>query len=362
MKILHIIPSFASGGAEHVVLNYLIDWKKYSEDSVMALSLYGKTGSINDEIIEQNSLNVVYADCEYNNKKQIINAIRKAIKSFKPDIIHSHMRILPYVYLAAIGKKVRIIHTIHTDPEVNSDGKIFYFDKYCFKRKKVQPICLNIEMAKKANKLYGITKTEYLYNGIRISEYSGLQSEDKARIRQSIGIGKDEKVVGHVGRFVKIKNQRLIIEVFSEYLKEHSNSKLLLIGEGPELEINKKLAKEKHIEDRVIFAGARADVPKLLQIMDVYIFPSVVEGLGISVIEAQAACLPCVISDIIPKEAVVSDNVIRVGLDEDVSKWVEALDGKRSKEPFYSIEMFDIKNINDKLRFIYNNEHYTTGI
>ncbi len=355
MKILHIIPSFALGGAEHVVINYLLDWKRFSDDEIMALSMYGRLGNINDKIIDDNKLNVRYANCQKNNKKQIIRAIKAAIEEYKPDVIHSHMRILPYVYLASIGKRIRIVHTIHTEPEVNSAGKILYFDKFCFSRKRVQPICLNIEMAERANRLYGISKTEHLYNGIRLAEYTGLSKDEKMDLRKSFGINENDTVIGHVGRFVRIKNQKLIVEAFSEYLKINPDSKLLLVGIGPELDNIKNLVLQKDIEDKVIFAGARADVPKILQIMNKYIFPSIVEGLGISVIEAQAAGLPCVISNIIPKEAVVSDNVIRADLNADISEWVSALSGIGAKEKSFPIESFDINNINNKLRSIYKN-------
>jgi len=354
MRILHIIPSFASGGAEHVVVNYIIDWEQFTEDEMMALSLYKKTGSINDQIIIDKDLNVKYADCKYNNKIEMIKAIQNATNEFKPDVIHSHMRILPYVYLATLGRKIRIVHTIHTEPEVNSSGRIFYFDRFCFRRLRVHPICLNKEMANRANKLYRIEKTEHLYNGIRLSEYSGLSEDNKKQLRNSLGINEDETVIGHVGRFVPIKNHQLIVEVFSEYVKKHQNSKLLLIGEGPEFNNIKVLAEQKNLADKVVFTGVRSDVPQLLQIMDKYIFPSKVEGLGISVIEAQAAGLPCVISNIIPVESVVSDSVTRVNLDDGIDVWVNALEGNiPCIEKTMDLKCYSNTVINNNLRNIY---------
>ena len=353
MKILHILPNFAAGGAERVVLYYLIDWMQIHEDEMSALALYSDKGTIFDEEIKKLSLNVEYANCKPNNILDIIGAIRKKVRDYKPDVIHSHMRLLPYVALATTGLKVRIVHTFHTEPEVSSAGKILFFDRFCLKHCNVIPVCLNEEMAERANKLYRINFSRFLYNGIRLEDYCSLDIIEKEKLKASLGVT-DKYVIGHVGRYVKIKNHDLIVRVFNEYLKINPNAMLLLVGDGPEYENIKKMVAKLGIESSVKMLGVRSDVPKLLQIMDCFIFPSIVEGLGISVIEAQAAGVPCIISNIIPAEAVATDMVTRINLQAPLSTWVAAIQGKIDKEiPCHQIDDFDIKCINKKLKEIY---------
>lgn len=354
MRILHIIPSFASGGAERMVLNYLMNWTQFSNDQVSALALLSNSGSIFDKQIEEKNLDVIYGNCKINNRFRIVCTIRKVINEKKPDIIHSHMRILPYVCLATIGTKTKIVHTIHTTPEVSSSGKIRLFDTFCFKYLKITPICLNKEMAQRANKLYGISSSKYLYNGIQLSEYTSFNKKEKIALRKKLNIPEDAYIVGHIGRFVPIKNHELIINAFSILKKTKEDAHLILIGEGPEVNYYKNIVEAKGLKNCVHFLGTRIDVPELLQIMDVFIFPSKVEGLGISLIEAQAAGLPCVVSDRIPTEAIVSDDVIRIRLTDDINLWAKALngDGRRTKK-HGSLENFDISKVNEKLRGIY---------
>ena len=359
MRILHIIPNFASGGAERVLLNYLIDWKEmFPTDVIVGMALFSYKGSIFDDEIIEKHIQVEYSNCENGNFFEYISTIHKKVKAFQPDIIHSHMRILPYVYLATLGTGIRIIHTIHTEPEVHAAGKQFALERKCIKSNRVLPVCLTKDLAKRANKLYNINKCEYLYNGIFLERYIDLDAKQRLQLRNQLQIPTDATVIGHVGRFVPIKNHQLIVNAFEAYHKEIDNqSFLILIGEGEEYERIKNLVKQKRLDNFVRMLGVRRDVPHLLQIMNKFIFPSVNEGLGISFIEAQAAGLECVISDAIPNEAIVTNKVYRVSLHDEIKMWVKALAGKCEKEiPFNSLEEFDRRSINMKLRRIYENE------
>lgn len=356
IKVLHIIPSFASGGAERVLLGYLKDFKDDNDIELYALALGKKESSIFDKEIEESNLHIEYAEVDISSRfsffKRVI-AVRKSVKKIKPDIIHSHLRTLPYVVTATLFKKVKRIHTIHSVPKISSAGKILFLDTLCFRRFKVLPICLNKEFANEAKKLYKIDFCEFLYNGIDIEKYQGLQN--KEQLRNEFGIPKDAFVLGHVGRFVPIKNHKFIIDVFNNIIKENSNSYLLLVGEGPEQTRIKQMCIELGINNNVIFVGTRMDVNNILQIMNAFIFPSINEGLGIALIEAQAAALRCVASDTIPKEAIVSSNAILLSLD-DPEEWSRKLtDKEHLNSGFSGIENFSIVEINKKLKDIYLN-------
>ena len=147
-------------------------------------------------------------------------------------------------------------------------------------------------------------------------------------MRDQLGLN-DKYVIGNVGRFNKQKNHQYLINLFYEYAKTDESAVLLLVGEGELMEQFEREVQDKNIEDKVLFLGARKDVPHLLQAMDCYVFPSLYEGLGISLVEAQAAGLPCIASSTIPEESKVTDNVVYLDFSE-TTKWVETI--KSSKE------------------------------
>lgn len=149
-------------------------------------------------------------------------------------------------------------------------------------------------------------------------------------MRQQLGI-KDEIVVGNVGRLCYQKNQTFLLRVFAEFLKVRPNSRLILVGEGEDRDKLQKEAALLCITDKVNFWGTTDHVEQFYWAMDVFVFPSIFEGLGIAVVEAQAAGLPVICSDSIPKEACILNSVKKVPLRFGVDKWVEALeDSQRS--------------------------------
>lgn len=145
--------------------------------------------------------------------------------------------------------------------------------------------------------------------------------EMATQVREELGILKDSLVVGHVGRFDPPKNHEFLLRVFA---KLPENTRLLLVGDGQLRQAAEKQAAELGIADRVIFTGIRGDVPRLLQAMDVFVFPSIYEGLPVSLIEAQAASLPCLISDKVPIECKKTDLVRQIPLAAGEESWAEA--------------------------------------
>ncbi|MBE7011639.1 MAG: glycosyltransferase family 1 protein [Ruminococcaceae bacterium] len=354
IKVLHIISNFSSGGAERVLLGYMKDLKDDPEVELYALALGKNMGSIFDNEIEKLNLNVKYANIsgKFVALKRM-RAIRKMVKEIKPDIIHSHLRLVPFATFSTLFcGKLKRIHTIHTVPEVEHAGKLGRVMDICYRHMNVLPICLNRELAKDAEKLYGIPFCEFLYNGIDISKYSGFEGKDG--LREKYGIPKDAYVVGHVGRFVPIKNHEFIIDVFNEVVKLKDNAYLILVGEGQEMVNIKEKCKRLGIEDRVVFTGACTNVHEILQIMDGFIFPSKKEGLGIALIEAQAAGCYCVVSDTVPEEAYVSGRLKPLSLNDKPENWAKALvDEEEMSDKRNELNAFSIEGVNDKLRNIY---------
>lgn len=172
------------------------------------------------------------------------------------------------------------------------------------------------------NKAYRNGSVAILHNGVDLDVFCYTPDAGKS-IRDEFKIPDSVKVIGHIGRFMKQKNHEFLIDIFSEIHKCDKNTCLLLVGNGELQEQIKDRVKEKGLQDCVIFAGVRADIPQLLSAMDVFLFPSLYEGMPNTVIEAQATGLPCVISDSITREADITGTVQYVSLNESDSVWAE---------------------------------------
>jgi glycosyltransferase involved in cell wall biosynthesis len=142
-------------------------------------------------------------------------------------------------------------------------------------------------------------------------------------------------VIAHTGRFVEQKNHSFLIDIALEVTKRQPNSRFLLIGEGPLRPAIEQKAARLGLRENVVFAGLRPDIPRLLMgAADLFLFPSLSEGLGLALAEAQAAGVPCVCSDGLPPEADVAPPLVqRLSLSEPASVWAEALLALGSRRP-----------------------------
>ena len=174
----------------------------------------------------------------------------------------------------------------------------------------------------------------------------------RKEIRKRYGIKDDDFVIGHVGRFYPQKNHDFLIDVFYEIRKQRANAKLLLLGDGPLQDKIRQKINSLGIADSVIFAGLQKDPAPFYSAMDVFCFPSLWEGLGIVLLEAQYNGLPCVVSEVIPKEVLISNFLTYTTFDAD--EWKRNTFfymGKRNVK--ITCDAFDIKHCIEKLRMLY---------
>ncbi len=150
----------------------------------------------------------------------------------------------------------------------------------------------------------------------------GFFPEERALTRRSLGLER-AFIVGHVGRFDVAKNHAFILKVFREVLARVPEARLLLVGDGDTRPSVEALIADYGLEEQVILLGTRHDVPSLLQAMDVFLFPSLLEGLGISLIEAQCTGLPGITSNRVPREVGITDLVTFLDLKDTEEKWAE---------------------------------------
>lgn len=171
---------------------------------------------------------------------------------------------------------------------------------------------------------------QVMHNAIDVARYQ-YNEVIRKEVRQELHI-EGRYVIGHVGRFRLQKNHDFLVDIFAAYHTKHPGSVLMLVGEGDELESIEEKVRKLNLQDDVIFTGGRMDVNRMMQAMDVFVFPSLYEGLPVTMIEAQAAGLPCIMSDRVPEECVLTDLVQINSLSDSPEKWSESIAQTRTAE------------------------------
>lgn len=346
IRVLHVVTHMNRGGLETMIMNYYrhIDRTKIQFDFLTHRD--GKK-DYDDEILSLGGRIYHLPSLNPFDKKGYLKKLDDFFREHKEyKIVHSHLDCMSAYPLKAAkkyGVPVRIAHA-HSTSEERKDLK--YLIKIHSKRKIPQYATDLFACSKKAgewmfgNKSFNIMKNaidaeKYLYNKKRAEE-----------VRKELGI-ENKFVVGHVGRFSIPKNHKFLIDIFKYIYMKKQNAVLLLVGEGTLQDEIKKKVKEEELEQDVIFLGLRNDVERIMQAMDVFVFPSLYEGLPVTLVEAQAAGLPCVISNEITKEINISSNIEFLGLNQSAQEWAEnsLKDKKRTEHADLLVKKsgFDIK-------------------
>lgn len=260
--------------------------------------------------------------------KHIKDLIR-VMKSHEYQAVHAHTSYhCGIVSLAAliVGIKYRVSHARTTgtiQKGIVSQINIIFgkFLIHFFSNKKLS-ISRDAGIFLYGEKAINIKKVNILPNAINLDEYEKIDAFDKYIESKVNGF----QVIGHIGRFSEMKNHKFLIEIFKELTEEKDKYKMILIGDGVlKSDIEARISSKQLTED-VILTGNRRDIPYLLSMIDVLVMPSIYEGLGGVVIEAQAAGVPCVVSNVLPKEIDLQLNLIqRVKLDAPIQDWVNAI-------------------------------------
>ena len=365
-KIIHYITTLNDGGAETLVKNYclLLDKEKF-EIKVVVLWLMGESSNL--KILRENGIEIIVLFNKWNHLKAVLNKFfhkwivayyfRDVLIKEKPDVIHVHLELLQTLLpLRALLKDTKLFYTCHSRPQ-NFLGDIRPREHVAavklLKANNLQIIALHNDMAVEINKLFSINNTLVIKNGIDLQLYRSV-TETKSEIRRSLNIPENAFVIGHIGRFNKIKNHSFLLDVFELIHQKRPNSHLLLIGSGElESEIRARI-EQKGLVRNVTILSHRSDVPRLLKAMDVFVFPSLYEGFGIVLIEAQAAGKVCYVSDTINKSTFVSDKIIPLSLNDGPEVWCKEILNPSSKgEKLYDINNYNIRTEVIKLQQLY---------
>lgn len=323
IRVCQFVGNMKGGGVEAVVMNYYrhVDRSKVQFDFVVTES---STYVPRDEM---ESLGAhVFTVPAYTHLRVFQKASYELFKAHPEwKIVHSHMNALsvfPLKQAKNAGIPVRIAHSHssfgHGEPVRNAAKTVLkHFANTCPTNR--------FACSKSAGDwLFGKGMPyEIVHNAIELDRFF-FSAEARAQARADLGLFGGEFVVGHVGRFMKTKNQEFLLEAFARLLQLRPESILCFAGTGETEASVKSSAAELGIADRVRFLGQREDANRLYQAFDAFALPSLYEGLGLVGVEAQAAGLPCVLSDRITHEVDLTHTCDFVSIDSPQA-WTDAL-------------------------------------
>lgn len=240
---------------------------------------------------------------------------------------HTELNLWPLKYATKLGVPVRVAHSHNAKSTV--DLKYFFF---LYEKMFIKKYCTDMFMCSKpagewsyGKKAVAEGRVKYL-NGIVETNKFKYNEQVRREMREELNVG-DKIVIGHIGRFMKQKNHMFLLEIFKEIHSMNPNTVLVLCGNGILEDNIKTKAKELGIENDVIYTGVKdyvnVETCRLYQAFDLFLFPSLWEGLPLSGIEAQTSGLPLVMSDVIAKQTIVTENVTQVSLSKSTEEWAK---------------------------------------
>ena len=244
-------------------------------------------------------------------------------------VVHVHQDCLSSVILKVAAQNnvpVRVAHS-HS---ANQDKNLKYPIKLWYKRG-IPKYATNLFACGKGagDWMFGGVSYQIINNAIEVAAYT-YNPTKRQEMRRQLGL-ENEFTIGHVGRFNQPKNHPFLLAIFAVLMKKEPSAVLLLVGGGEDMPKIQAKARELGIADHVRFLGVRSDVADLMHAMDVFTFPSLYEGLPVTMVEAQAAGLPCIISDKVPSECILTEELVDVmPLSAGTEAWANAILEKRN--------------------------------
>lgn len=350
IRVAHVMGKMVGGGVEAVVMNYY----RHIDRSKVQFDFLVDTDSTLVPRSEIESLGGrVFEIPPYQHP---VAYQRELIKLFRSEgwlIVHSHVNALSVFPLCAAeraGVPVRIAHSHSTSGKGEHARNAM---KAVLRRfSNVYPTYRMACSRYAGEWLFGRkVDFELLYNAIDLSHFI-FDPVVRAEARNELGLSDEQLAVGHVGRFMPQKNHGFLIDVFAELARRRDDAVLLLVGDGEgRLAAERKVA-DLGLEGRVFFLGQRSDVDRLYRAFDVFVLPSLYEGLPLVAVEAQRAGLPCFLADTITREIDVTCGCSFLSID-DVSVWADTLEcvasGSRLPVSVSDFTKYNIDGASDRL-------------
>lgn len=366
-KIVFFSHGLSANGIETFLVNVLknIDRTKY--DITVVIAIDEGVECLHEKSVTDLGIRVIHAgDLDTVKKKfAYIRNVKEILSHGQFDIAHSNMDLLNGITLT-IAKKcgipMRICHAHNSKSQYEPIGRFASLKKTA---QKIYSRTMKRLIVKSSTELlacsdvaseyfYGDRKSTLIYNGIDIDSFN-LQNYDKRKYT-SLFEADNKKLIASVGRLSMQKNPLFAVEIIAELAKLRDDFKYIWVGGGELEAAARDKAAGLGVENRIIFAGVRTDVKEILSCCDCFLMPSLFEGLPFSLIEAQAAGLHCIVSDVVTKEADVG-LIEYCSLEKGAKGWAEVVDktlDKPKKSADERLELFDIKHTVRQLEEIYD--------
>ena len=325
-RILHIVYAMDMGGIQSFIMNIYrhIDKNKIQFDFLVRVN----RECYYDEEIKKLGGKIYYIPSRRTNMLHQSKIWKNFfIEHTEFSTIHYHTSSLSDINPIKFAKKSNIkqiiVHIHSTTTPKNIYHKVLHSIHKLIVDKYVTDMYACSEVAAEfAYKKSMLENVKIIKNGIEAKKYI-FNTKIRTNKRKELNLQESDFVIGHVGRFDKIKNHTFIIDIYKEILEKDKNAILVLIGKEDERKEIRLKIKNLNMESKVRILGIRDDVNELLMAMDIFIFPSFKEGLPVSVIEAQCTGLKCFLSDTITKEVDLTGNVEFISLDKSAKYWAE---------------------------------------
>lgn len=327
VKVLHVLGYFDRGGAEAMVMNLFrnCDHNKISFGFVV----HGdRVGAFEKEVHELGADIFRVPDYTGVNHLKYKNAWKKIFQNHPEyKVIHGHVRSTANIYLK-LAKAYNLKTIAHSHNTSSGEG-LSASVKNIFQKGINKHTDQFIGCSKEAGEwLFGeeISKEDnfHILNNAIDAKAFRFNRLVRQKVRNELGLN-NQLVVGHVGRFHEQKNHDFLIDIFNSLVKFNANSVLLLIGVGDKKEQIEAKVHKLGLADKVRFLGLRSDVQELMQGMDIFLFPSLFEGLPVTLVETQASGLPAVVSETITKDIQLTHYIFYLSLEESPNTWAETL-------------------------------------
>ena len=367
IRIIHFPGTMLYGGVGSVVMNLYrnIDRTKIQFDFCVPRN---ERGPLDDEIESMGGKIFYIPQMRQSGFKNYMNKVCEILRNNGPyEAVHIHSVHMGAITLLAAKKagiKKRIYHSHNTKDAALEKIPCHKIIEWILKKIILKNADERLACGKMAGEyIYGKKKNfTVINNAIQLEKFYPYNYEEKLKIRHELGITENMTVVGNIARFVKEKNQEFFVRLAKEDEKRGGNMVFLLVGDGEYVQKVKNLAKESGCEGKFIFTGNRSDCERMYNAMDVFCLPSLFEGLPVSLLEAQACGLPCILADAVTDEADLNvAPFVRLSLLDSPSKWLEKINevvGYRnndSEKIFEAIsqKQYEIKVIAQKMCNIY---------
>ncbi|AEF84492.1 capsular polysaccharide biosynthesis protein [Treponema primitia ZAS-2] len=347
------------GGIDRCIMNYVINMNpdKFQFDFI-CYSYHNEQPGCRKEIIDNGGRIFIVPG----RKKNISNykMLNKICKNNYYDIVWVNLGDLFNIRLLKIARKHNIRKRIVHGHSIGSEAGIISRLVHQINKILLPKYATDFWACSKIAGEYFFTKKircsssfKIIHNAIDAKKFN-FKNDIRNMKRKELNVD-GNFVIGHVGRFSPVKNHQFLVKIFYEIYKKCPDSILLLIGEGELRTDIERLVKSLALEKNIYFLGHRMDMPELFHAMDVFVFPSYFEGLGLAVVEAQAASLQCFVSKTVPTEVkIVRDSVSFIDINETAEKWADEILQKKYYQRISTLEEmknqeYDIKTESKKM-------------